>query len=422
MAELKVLHWNGHPDGLTAKDRQPCEYTAYIPDPLMGRSLTLEGAVSGRVADAEAAIARLQSEAAHLFNTETIARLLLRAESVASSRIEGLVIGARKLLRAEAAREAGEDPRDVTAMEVLGNIDAMLHGIRAVGPGQAITLDLLLEMHRRLLVGTAVAEHGGQLRRQQNWIGGSSFTPRNAAFVPPPPAYVRELCEDLCIFCNSTELSPVTQAALAHAQFETIHPFADGNGRTGRALVHLILRRRGLVDTVLPPISLVLATSPQDYVEGLMATRYKGKVTARAAHAGINLWVERFATACTRAVTDVRHFQTQARSIREAWRKRLGKVRAHSASERLMDLLLSTPIVTVKTAAAMIQRTFPATNNAVAALVGAGILKQISLGKRNRAFEAPEVLTAFTSLERRLASPAGDTRVAKPVRLTPARR
>ncbi|WP_201295193.1 MULTISPECIES: Fic family protein [Nocardia] len=114
----------------------------------------------------------------------------------------------------------------------------------AVGRGESITEDVLLEIHRRLLAGTRLAEHGGSLRDVQNWIGGSSFNPCSAAFVPPPPELVPELMEDLISFCNSDDLPAVAQAAIAHAQFETIHPFIDGNGRTGRALIHLILRRR----------------------------------------------------------------------------------------------------------------------------------------------------------------------------------
>ncbi|HET6344068.1 MAG TPA: Fic family protein, partial [Myxococcota bacterium] len=359
-------------------------------------------------------------EAEQLLNTETIARLLLRAESVASSRIEGLEISARKLLRLQAAREAGEELQDVTAAEVLGNIDAMVHGIAISGVGKPISLEALCEVHARLLAGTRLAAHGGKLRRVQNWIGGSAYSPRGAAFVPPPPEHVEDLCRDLCRFCDSDDLPAVAQAALAHAQFETIHPFADGNGRTGRALVHLVLRRRGLVTAVLPPVSLILATSSKDYIGGLTATRYVGPAEAPAAQDGMNLWIERFATACLRAVDDVGHYRERATAIRSEWSTRLARVRAGSASSLLLDLLLSVPVITVHSAAKMIGRTFPATNNAVAALVEAGILKQTSLGRRNRAFEAPDVLSAFNALERRLASPAGDTRMAKPSRRTPA--
>ena len=129
--------------------------------------------------------------------------------------------------------ELGEPPADVTAAEVLANIDAMSAAILSIGPGDPITVEDLLRFHRRLLAGTRLDAHAGVIRSEQNWIGGSGYNPCSAAFVPPPPELVRDLLEDLCAFCNSDAAPAVAQAAIAHAQFETIHPFADGNGRTG---------------------------------------------------------------------------------------------------------------------------------------------------------------------------------------------
>jgi Fic family protein len=132
-------------------------------------------AYRAKSADAERAIARLNVRARALIDTEALARLLLHAESVASSRIEGLEIGARRLLRADAAREFDEASTDVTAVEALGNIDAMTFGTQAVGEGDAITVNILLEIHRRLLADTHLSQHAGRLRTIQNWIGGSGF-------------------------------------------------------------------------------------------------------------------------------------------------------------------------------------------------------------------------------------------------------
>jgi Fic family protein len=233
---------------------------------------------------------------------------------------------------------------------------------------------------------------------------------------------VTGLFTDLIDFSNDDGLPAVAQAAIAHAQFETIHPFVDGNGRTGRALIHLILRRRGLAQHVLPPVSLVLATAAGDYVHGLTATRYRGPATSRAAHAGINQWVSQFASACQRAVSDAASFEQRARAIEGDWRARLGRVRRHSATDLLLGPLLGAPVVTVTSAAALIDRSFVQTNEAVRRLESAGILRQVNVGRRNRAFEAPDIITAFTDLERRLASPAGDTRVAAPARPVPRRR
>jgi Fic family protein len=357
-----------------------------------------------------------------LADTEALARILLRAECVASSRIEGLEVGARRLLRAEAAQELGEQSSDPTAIEVLGNINAMSSAIKTVSPSDPITVNQLLAFHRTLLANTRLAGHAGMIRTQQNWIGGSSYNPCSAAFIPPPPECVPDLLEDLCLFCNDDSLPAVAQAAIAHAQFETVHPFVDGNGRTGRALIHLVLRRRGLATRILLPISLVLATWANDYIAGLEATRYRGPASSKAAHDGLNLWVARFAAAARRAVDDASSFETRTQALEGDWRTRLGPVRADSATDRLLRALPGAPLLTVNSAAVLIGRSFAAANEAIARLTGAGILRQVTVGRRNRAFEAPAIIEAFTDLERRLASPEGDTMTSEPVRRVPRRR
>jgi len=387
----------------------------------MGRKIVFDGDTAADIADAERAIAALDAQVSTLTDTEALARILLRAECVASSRIEGLEVGARRLLRAEAALELGEQPTDITANEVLGNIDAMASAVQTVTQGTLVTVDLLLGFHRRLMRDTRLEAQAGRIRTEQNWIGGSDFNPCSAAFIPPPAEYVRELLDDLCRFCNEDALPAVAQAAIAHAQFETIHPFADGNGRTGRALIHFVLRRRGLATRVLPPISLVLATWANDYVAGLGASRYRGPASSAAANDGTNLWVARFAAACVRAVADATSFEERARSLQDEWRVRLGRVRASSATDLLLRALPGTPVITVSSAAAHLGRTFQPVNAAIVRLIDANILRQVNVGRRNRAFESPEVIEAFTALERRLASPAGNTRTSAPSRRVPLR-
>jgi Fic family protein len=423
MAKVIRRRWEGQMgSGLSRRDSRGCQYEAYLPDLLVGRTITLDGDVAADVADAEAAIARLNLSATTLVDTEALARLLLRAEAVASSKIEGLEVGPRRLLRAEAARELGETQHDVTAAEVLANVDAMLHAVKSMAEGQEITPALLKEVHFQLLAGTRIEEHGGRLRQVQNWIGGSDYNPCSADFVPCPWEEVEYLVDDLCNFANDDALPTVAQAAIAHAQFETIHPFVDGNGRTGRALIHLILRRRGLATRILPPISLVLATWANDYVAGLTATRYRGAASSKEAHDGLNSWAARFAAACTRAVTDATAFEERAEAVIESWRQRLGPVRAKSATDLLLRALPGAPILTVNGAASLIDRSFTAANEAVERLEAAQILHQVSVGRRNRAFEAREMIDSFADLERQLASPLGDTLTSPPTRTVPPRR
>jgi Fic family protein len=382
----------------------------------------LDGSVAADVAEAENAIARLNAEVKTFTDTEVLARLLLRAESVASSRIEGLEIGSRRLLRAELERHLEGGSRDVTASEVLANVDAMRWGIDAAMSESRITVDLLLQIHKRLLSGSRIESYGGRLRTEQNWIGGSNYNPCSAEFVPPPPEEVSRLLVDLCDFCSTDDLPATVQAAIAHAQFETIHPFVDGNGRTGRILVQVILRRRGLAPRVFPPVSLILATWAKDYVNALTATRYIGSPDSNYAKQGINRWVGLFATACRRAVEDVRKFEARTHHTQMQWRARVGDVRKNSALDLLLQALPGTPVLTVSTAAEGIDRSFQATNSAVLRLLGAGVVNQITIGRRNRAFEVPEIIDAFSDLERQLASPEGNTRSSAPARHVPPRR
>jgi len=423
MSYLVDEYWMSDGSGVTRRDRQGCAYRAYVPDPLMGRDFVFAGDVAADIADAEAAVIRLNSQASALVSTEVVARLLLRAEAVASSKIEGLHANARRLLRVEAAREfdvAGR--RDVTAEEVLGNVDAMSEALAAAESEETITVDTILRIHAALLANTPLEQHGGTVRIEQNWVGGSAYNPCSAAFVPPPPALVRGLLADLAEFCNTDSLPAVAQAAVAHAQFETIHPFIDGNGRAGRALIHLILRRRGIAPHVVPPISLILATLATDYVAGLTAFRYVGEPESPEAADGLNRWVALFAGCCTRAVSDAMIYEERIREIQRRWRDKVGTVRRNSTLDLLLEILPGTPVITVTGAARMLGRSFRAASGAVDELVQAGVLEQVNVGRRNRAFEARDVLDAFTDLERRLASPRGDTRAAPPVRPVLTRR
>lgn len=427
MADFEERFWTPNLDldigiGIPRRDRKGGQYLAYRPDPLVGRRFSLGGNEAADVADAERAIIDLGRSSNTLADTEALARLLLRAESVASSHIEGLQIGPSRLLRADAARSQGDEPKDDIATEVLANIDAMAFAISEITRGAAITPQLLLETHRRLLAPTRIAQHGGRFRTQQNWIGGSDYNPLSAAFVPPPPDLVPGLVDDLCAFCNEDALPTVAQAAIAHAQFETIHPFADGNGRIGRVLVHLIFRRRRLTTVVSPPVSLILATRARDYVDGLTATRYDGPADSLQAYEGMNRWIGTFAAACTRAAADAAAFEKRVAAIQAAWLERLGSVRRHSAVLRIVEILPGTPLTTVANLQQITGTALSSITDAVARLEKAGILRPVNVGrKRGQVYEAREIMDAFTELERQLASPADDTRIEPPVRTVPDR-
>jgi Fic family protein len=420
MGQWKDLVWtSGYASGpASRRGRHEGAYRAYLPDRLAGRPFAFEGSVAADIADAERALTRLDAAAVARADTEALARLVLRAESVASSRIEGVIIAPQRLLRADVARADGEQPGDPTAAEVLANVDAMTYAVSDLGP---ITVDRLVEFHRRLLASTRRVEFAGAIRTQQNWIGGSSFSPIGAAFVPPPAADVPALLEDLCAFANDDALPAVAQAAIAHAQFETIHPFADGNGRTGRALVHMILRRRSLVTRTLPPVSLILATHANDYVAALQATRYEGAAASPAALASIESWVSLFAWACVRATASAEAFEQRVRVIQAGWRGRVAHLRSDATALELLGHLTTAPIVTARSAQTALRVSYPTANAAIDVLVKANIITPVRAVRRNRTFEARELIDAFTDLERQLASPDGDTQMSPPARRVPDR-
>jgi Fic family protein len=420
MGKLVRQYWAADVAGLGVprRDRVGGAYQAYLPDPLTGQRFVLDGDVAADVTDATSAIVRLDLAATALTNSESLARLLLRAESVASSHIEGLSVSSQRLLRAGAARADGIETNDETAGEVLANVDAMAYAVHGNGP---VTVERIVEAHRQLLAHTAKAAHAGVVRTEQNWIGGSDFNPLRAAFVPPPPAAVPGLLEDLASFCNGDQLPAVVQAAIAHAQFETIHPFADGNGRIGRALIYMVLKHRGLANRVIPPISLVLATRAKDYVRRLDATRFVGSPTMPAASEATNEWIAFFAAACTRAVADAESFERRVQQLQAQWQARLGGVRGDSSALALLRRLPEMPVLTASGAATVLDRSFSAVNRAIEALVEAQILTPVKTGQRNRVFEVRELIDAFTALERQLASPDGDTRASAPTRPVPRR-
>jgi Fic family protein len=258
------------------------------------------------------------------------------------------------------------------------------------------------------------------LRQEQNWIGG--VNPCRAAYVPPPYEHVPDLLEDLCSYLSSDDHPSLVQAAMAHAQFETIHPFVDGNGRVGRALIHLVLRRRGLAPNFVPPVSLILATAAGHYIAGLVAFRYDDSPEGPAAASAALQWIDVFVNALLRACADAAAFAEQLELLEQRWRAAAGNPRRNSAADLLLSVLPGFPFLTVDTAARTIGRSTERTNDAVNLLHNSGVLRQGTVGRRNRVFEVSDLLDAITALERKLASPAPDTAVAEPMRTVPARR
>jgi Fic family protein len=372
-----------------ARYRRACRYEVFVPDTVAGLDIVLPGDVAGVVSDAEKVIADLNRDAGAALNP--LARLLLRTESIASSKIEGMQVDARTLARAEANQETGRSVGPEAA-EILGNIDAMQLAIeRASGAGRIGAQDIR-DIHAVLMEHDTRARRRGEFRDSQNWIGGNDYNPCGADFVPPPAEEVPPLIDDVSEFCADESLPPLVQAALAHAQFETIHPFEDGNGRTGRALVQIILRRRDVAPGFVPPISVVLAREKARYIRGLTLFREN-----RVAE-----WVEIFAVAAAQAAQLAVHYLGRVSDLQAEWRRRLresSSPRAGAAAWTIIDLLPAHPIITTAIGVAATGRTRPAVANAIQELVDAGVLLPLSQSARNRAWEADSILDLIVGLE-----------------------
>ncbi len=404
MPRKERRRWEPSPDAYGSRaSRQAFEYEAHVPDNIAELDVVLPTTVMARVSEAERAIQSLnQPFLAHQLGA--LGPRLLRAESVASSWIEGLQISQRRLARAEAG---GEEAKDVTAKAVLGNIAAMEQIVRLADSGRELHLKDLLGVHRTLMDLAEDSFGAGELRKKQNWIGANPDSPYKADHVPPPPEYVADLIRDLLAFVNRDDLPPVFQAAVAHAQFEAIHPFADGNGRTGRALIHFILRHRGLAPRFVLPISLVLATHRDRYIRGLDAYNNEGK-------SGLVDWLDTFGWAIHKAARHSEKLAADVVKLQDTWRERAGHPRADSSAEAIILNLPAKPILTPALAAELTGRTPQAVNAALAALEAAGVLKSISTGPRRRAFEAPDLIQLVNAFEHALAIPEGESRPVRP--------
>lgn len=327
-----------------------------------------------------------------MHGTNPLARQLLREESLASSRIEGLDVSHQRLAR---AAHEGVDAHDPTASEVAGNIAAMEAAIRLGSHARPLTVSDLQEIHATLLRFATDHHIAGLIRERQNWIGKSPYNPHNAEYVPPPPERVQPLLEDLCAFVERGDLPALAQAAIAHAQFETIHPFWDGNGRVGRCLIHTLLQRRGLAPRFVPPISLILATRRQLYIGGLV--EYRG--------GRVDEWVEVFALAAHAAADRAEQLAEEIAALQQRWVERAGRPRTDSAAARMIDLLPAHPVIDVPTVVRVLGVSDVAAGNALNRLESAGVLTNLGARKRGRTWECSELFDAVSAFERRLATP-----------------
>jgi Fic family protein len=352
---------------------------AVVPDIADILAVGLPSAVLADASEAAVEIARFDAELSGEF--ANFSAILQRTESASSSEIENLTAGAKSV----ALASIGDDRVGKNASLIVANTSAM---DRALEMADHIDEASIIAMHEALLVASR-PEWTGDWRKDQVRIGG--FTVHDADFVPPHPDRVPAAMSDLVRFVQRTDIPTFVHAAIAHAQFETIHPFPDGNGRVGRALIHAMYRHEGLTRNVTVPVSAGILTDPDLYFKTL--TDYREANPAPI--------VELMSVAALRAVANGRQLADELRSIRSEWREQL-KARSGSTAEGLAEFVMRQPAID----SALVQNRFrvsqQAADNAIGRLVDAGILAPASASKRNRRWVATDIIDALDRFAKRI--------------------
>ncbi|MDK7143310.1 Fic family protein [Gleimia europaea] len=417
--------WEADPTLPGRANRRGGSYWYYLPDRLTTLQVSISPQLSEEIAAVERRVLAL-AQADGITELEDLSRFLLRSEAIASSQIEGIVPAAKQVALAEIGE--AEDIRGISdaAKLVARNMTVVREASDRLARSQGVAITDLEQLQRALLG----ADHPAVgIRTVQNWVGTSNYHPIGAEYVPPAPRLVPDLLEDLLSYLNGATHGPLVQAALVHAQFESIHPFVDGNGRVGRALIHTVLTRRGLTSSRLLPVSLVLATFREQYVAALNDLRFEGSPEAPENARRIAEWIRIFSRAVDEAVTQAEDLRAQLLLLAEQWRGQLEAFRAannytralrsDSGVARILGRLAGTPVLTVKTASQIYGLSVQNASEALTQLADAGIFSTRSIARGTTAFIANEVLDLVTLSERKLALTQFDTRVSKPVRQVP---
>ena len=335
------------------------------------------------VLKAHEALGVIRQLASNLPNPDLIARTLDRREAVNSSQIEGTHASVDELLEYEATGESEGLPADVqVTLNYVKALDVGLQAVRRAGPG-AITTALIQELHRVLMDGVQdYRDVPGELRSIQNWIGSANIY--DASLVPAPPNQLSPCLDDLMGLLQYqadgvAAVSIVVRLAIAHAQFEAIHPFRDGNGRVGRLLLPIMLAAEGY-----PPVYLAgyLKSNQRRYYSTLLAAQTQGDWQA---------WVSFLARGVVESCSEAAAMTRRLLALRDEWRSRVALLRGDATGRKLVEILMGTPIVTANSVKVQLSVSFPAANTAIAQLVGLGILRS-SERRRNRIFVADEVV------------------------------
>ncbi len=369
--------------------RQPTGYRAFIPAPLPpDPPIRLAGDLPGLLSQADRALGRLDGSVLTLPNPDLFVFMYVRKEAVLSSQIEGTQSSLQDLLAAEANLFDDTLPRDVD--EVVNYVRAMKHGLARLDE-LPVSVRLIREIHAQLMTGVRGGRlQPGELRRSQNWIGPGGCTLATASFVPPPHEEVPSALGELEDFLHRTDDLPLlVKIALAHVQFETIHPFLDGNGRVGRLLITFLLTERGVLHKPVLYLSHYFRQHRQAYYDHLQAVRDQG-----AWEAWLAFFLRGVIEVAGEAADTARRIQLLREHHRAVITDRLG--RAAGNGHRVLESLYDRPILAVADVRELTGTTYAAANNLVARLVEVGILLEMTGYARNRRFRYEPYVRLFT--------------------------
>lgn len=354
-------------------------YSAFIPSPLPP-TLDWSPRILRLLSDADRLIGQLAGEGGRLPNPHLLMRPFVRREAVLSSRIEGTQATLGELLAAEAGVAVERSPDDLR--EVGNYVVALEHGVARL-KDIPLCVRLIKELHEKLM--TDVRGHHakrGEFRRIQNWIGKPGCTPETASFVPPPPDEVEPCLAGWETFLHGSDLPPLVTIALAHYQFEAIHPFLDGNGRVGRLLITLFLIERKILPTPLLYLSAFFEASRRDYYDALRGVSERG--------AWLD-WIEYFLLGVARMSEDALRRAARINAILIEWQKSVSGESTKTPT-RVTELLAANPFITAKDVATKLGVAFTTAQRAIDRLERLDIVQQVGAGKRDRVFCAKALL------------------------------
>ena len=366
---------------------QPGGHRAFMPASLPPNPPVLIDAEMQRLLSlADRALVRLDGSIRTLPNPELFVFMYVRKEAVLSSQIEGTQSSLNNLLEAEAEIFDAKRPRDVD--EVLNYVRAMNYGLERLAT-LPLSTRLIREIHNELLSGVRGANRQpGELRKIQNWIGPAGCTLQEASFVPPPPQTVEEYLSQLETFLHDESLPALITIGLAHVQFETIHPFLDGNGRVGRLLIAFLLYQREILQTPVLYISHYFKKYRPEYYEKLQTVRDQGDWEG---------WLKFFLTGVQETAKEASDTAKQIVELREAHRQLItehfGRVAGNAL--KVLEHLYERPIINVQDIIRLTEVTYPAANNLMNKFVEHGLLTEITGHSRNRQFRYGPYIDLF---------------------------